>query len=73
MDLLLSSNSVNSGRFIGKARNNRRMVFSVVRAVTISGQQLSKHIPAATDTNAAIEEQCFLCGPCQDVISKGQS
>jgi hypothetical protein len=38
----------------------------------ISGQQLSKHIPAAMDMNTTIEELCFLSGPCQDVISKEQ-
>jgi hypothetical protein len=38
----------------------------------VSGQWLSKNVPAATDTNVTIEELCFLCGPCRDVISKGQ-
>jgi hypothetical protein len=38
----------------------------------ISGQRLGKHIPTTTDVNATIEELCFLCGPCRDVISKGQ-
>jgi hypothetical protein len=32
-----------------------------------------QHVPAATDTNAKIEERCFLCGPCLDVINKRQS
>jgi hypothetical protein len=36
----------------------------------VSGQRLGKHVPAATVTNATIEEQCFLCGPFRDVISK---
>jgi hypothetical protein len=35
----------------------------------VSGQQLGKHVPAATDANATIEG---LCGPCRDVITKGQ-
>jgi hypothetical protein len=39
---------------------------------TVSGQRLSKHVPAASDMNATLEELCFLCGPCRDVISKGQ-
>jgi hypothetical protein len=38
----------------------------------VSWQRLGKHVPAATDTNATIEQLCFLCGPCRDVISKGQ-
>jgi hypothetical protein len=38
----------------------------------LSGQRLGKHVPEATDTNATIEEPCFLCGPCRDVKSKGQ-
>jgi hypothetical protein len=37
----------------------------------VSGQRLGKHVPAATDTNATIEEPCFLCGPCRGVIIKG--
>jgi hypothetical protein len=36
----------------------------------VSGQQLGKQISAATDTNARVEERCFLCGPFRDVISK---
>jgi hypothetical protein len=38
----------------------------------VFGQWLGEHVPAAADTNATIEELCFLCGPCRDVISKGQ-
>jgi hypothetical protein len=38
----------------------------------ISGQQLSKHIPAAMDMNTTIEELCFLRGLCQDVTRKEQ-
>jgi hypothetical protein len=48
-------------------------VFSVVRAGTVYGQRLGKHVHAATDTNATIEERCLLCGPCRDVINKGKS
>jgi hypothetical protein len=51
-------------------RNNRKIVFSVVRAAAFSGQQLGKHVPAATDTNSTIEERCFLCGLCRDVIAR---
>jgi hypothetical protein len=29
-----------------------------------------KHVPAATDTKATIEERCLLCGPFRDVISR---
>jgi hypothetical protein len=38
----------------------------------ISGHRLVKHVPAATDPNYIIEELCFLCGPCRDVISQEQ-
>jgi hypothetical protein len=38
----------------------------------VSGQRHGSHVPAATDTNATIEDLCFLCGPCRDVKSKGQ-
>jgi hypothetical protein len=55
------------------ARNNRRTLFVVVRAATVSGQRLDKHVPATKDTNATIEERCSLSGPNRDVISKGQS
>jgi hypothetical protein len=37
---------------------------------TVSRQLLGKHVPAATDTNATIEERCFLCGQCQEVITR---
>jgi hypothetical protein len=30
------------------------------------------HVPTATDTYITIEKLCFLCGPCRDVIRKGQ-
>jgi hypothetical protein len=33
----------------------------------VSKQRLGKHVPAATDTNANIEE---VCDPYRDVISK---
>jgi hypothetical protein len=42
-------------------------VFSVVRTAAVSGQNLRKHVPGATDTNATTEEQCFLCEPCRKV------
>jgi hypothetical protein len=38
----------------------------------VSGQRFIKNVPAATYTNATIEELCFLRGPCLDIISKGQ-
>jgi hypothetical protein len=38
----------------------------------ISGLRLNKHVPAATNTKATIEELCFQSGPCRDFISKGQ-
>jgi hypothetical protein len=55
---------------LGNNRDNRRTVFSVVRAAAVSGQRLGKHVPMEMDTNATIEEQCFLCGPCQDDITR---
>jgi hypothetical protein len=27
-------------------------------------------VPAATNTHARIEERCFLCGPCREVITR---
>jgi hypothetical protein len=36
----------------------------------ISRQRVGKHVPAATDTNATIEERCFLCRPCRGVIAR---
>jgi hypothetical protein len=29
---------------------------------TFSGKRLDKHVPTVTNTNATIEERCFLCG-----------
>jgi hypothetical protein len=55
---------------LGNACNNRITAFPVVCAAAVSGQHLSRHVPAATNT-IAIEEWCFLCGTCRDVISKG--
>jgi hypothetical protein len=45
-------------------------MFSLVRAVVVSGQQLGKYIPAATDMNATIEERCFLGGLYREVITR---
>jgi hypothetical protein len=42
----------------------------VVRTAAVSGQCLGKHVPVATNTNAAIEEWCILCGFCQDIITR---
>jgi hypothetical protein len=53
-------------------RNNRRTVFLMVRATAVSGQLLCIHVPAATDTNATIQDRYCLYGLCRDV-SKGQS
>jgi hypothetical protein len=36
----------------------------------VSEQQLGKHAPTATDTNAAIKKRCFLRGPCREVITR---
>jgi hypothetical protein len=49
---------------------NDRKIGGYTRAVY--GQQLGKRVPTATDTNATIEGLCFLCGPCRDVMRKGQ-
>jgi hypothetical protein len=38
-----------------------------------SGQELGKHVPAAKNTHATIEELCFLCGPCREVITRTAS
>jgi hypothetical protein len=45
----------------------------------VSGQQLGEHVPVTRQrilNNATVgrnnNELCFLCGPCRDVISKGQ-
>jgi hypothetical protein len=31
-----------------------------------------KPVPAETDTNATMEELCFIFGPCRDIINQGQ-
>jgi hypothetical protein len=49
--------------------SNRGTVFSVVRAATVATQRCAKHISAATNSTTTIEELCFLCGPCRNVIT----
>jgi hypothetical protein len=61
--------------FLGKARNihasnNKRTVFSVIRAANVSVKWLGKHVSAATDTKATIKERRFLCGPCRELITR---
>jgi uncharacterized CHY-type Zn-finger protein len=38
--------------------------------LSVCGQQLGKHVPGGTGTNAKIEERCFMCGPCKEVITR---
>jgi hypothetical protein len=38
----------------------------------VSGQQLCKHVRTTKYMNATIEERCFQCGPCRDIICKRQ-
>jgi hypothetical protein len=55
---LLGNGSVNS--FPRKrARNKRRAVFSVVRAARVATQRCGKHISAAVNQHAVIEEAVF--------------
>jgi hypothetical protein len=55
---LLRNGSVNT--FPGKrTRNNRRTVFSVVRAALVATQRCGKHISAAVNQLATIEEEMF--------------
>jgi hypothetical protein len=42
----------------------------VISTSAVSEQQLGKHVPAATDTNATIVERYFLIGPCREVITR---
>jgi hypothetical protein len=53
------------------ARNNRRTVFSVVCAAAVSAQQLGKHVPATVDTNATIEERCFMWPALRPFLGNG--
>jgi hypothetical protein len=41
-----------------------------VACTAVSGQRLGNQVPAAKDTNATIEERCFLRGSCRDVITR---
>jgi hypothetical protein len=36
----------------------------------VSGQQHGKDVPPVTNTHTTIEERCFLCGPCREVIAR---
>jgi hypothetical protein len=44
--------------------------FSVARDTAVSGQELVKHVPVATDKKATIEERCFLRRPSREVITR---
>jgi hypothetical protein len=37
---------------------------------SVPGQLFGKHVPAAKNTHATIEERCSLCGPCREVITR---
>jgi hypothetical protein len=56
IELLLSGDSVNSGHCNVVHATIEEQLFSVVRVMAIAGQWLGKHVPAALDTNATIEE-----------------
>jgi hypothetical protein len=45
------------------ARNIRKAVFSVIRAARVAMQQCGKHISAAVNQHATIEEAVFSMGP----------
>jgi hypothetical protein len=50
--------------------NIHRLVYVLkanIRTTTVSEQRLGKQVPAATNTQAAIEELGLLCGPFQEV------
>jgi hypothetical protein len=36
----------------------------------VSGQQLRKHVPEEANLHATIEERCFLCGPCREIMTR---
>jgi hypothetical protein len=60
---------------IGLEQGNTVMCRPVARAAdsvmqTVSGQQLDKHVPMAMNTHTTTEEQYFLCGPCQELITR---
>jgi hypothetical protein len=46
-------------------------MFSVVSAAAVSGQQLGKHVPAATHMNITAEERCFYV-VCTEKLQQGQ-
>jgi hypothetical protein len=42
----------------------------VIGAAAVSGQHLGNYVTTATDTNATINERCFLCGSCREVVTR---
>jgi hypothetical protein len=44
---------------LGNARNNRRAVFSVVRAARVAAQRCGKHISEAVNQDTTIQEAVF--------------
>jgi hypothetical protein len=59
---LLGNGSVNIFTAETNARKNGRAVFSMVRAAFVATQLCGKHIPAAVNQHATIEEAVFSVG-----------
>jgi hypothetical protein len=53
--------------------NNRGMVFSAQSVLMAAHAAIEYIIPLLSNNFTATEEQCFLCSPCQDVISRNSS
>jgi hypothetical protein len=61
-----------TSRSLATAPNSGNSSFSRAQVLSSQTHVRNSLIPASTDTNATTQELCFLCGLCQNVISKGQ-
>jgi hypothetical protein len=75
----LLANGKETASFLGNGCEAYNGTTSVPRQQILNKQEqtaaakegIGKHVPATTHMHAT-EKRCFLCGPCRDVISKGE-
>jgi hypothetical protein len=66
---LLGNGLVNTF-LLKRTRNNRRAVFSVVRAALVDKQRCGKHISAAVNQHTTIQEAVFSVGAAPRLYNK---
>jgi hypothetical protein len=51
-----------------QSNHDKEILYCSVYSRCYAMTRLGKHFPSATNTHATIEERCFLCDPCREVI-----